>query len=204
MRTIKHISANSLVLALVGMPVTIAAASEVCVVCEEPQATYSCSVPDQLGSVRASVAKRALGFGCVQDIAHAYGHGSCRVKLDRNRPCLGTPHQLVSLEGSAPRANSPYDPNTAGQPRQSASEHPVAGESGPAEQEPQAGAENAEHKKEPETVVELAKETADASKRQLQQAQKAIQDTAKDVSDGVSGAAKTSWRCISSLFLNCW
>lgn len=192
----------AVVLPSVGSFAADVQASSVCVVCQQPDATYSCSGPDRLDTVRSSIAKRALGFSCVQDIAHTYGHGSCSVRLDEQMPCLGTPHALLKRDQIEALAASPYGPEPAA-PSRPGSDGVESGDAG-AEAEPAATATPKQEKREPETVAELAKQTADASKRQLKEAQDAIRETARNVSDGVSGAAKTSWRCLSSFFTDCW
>lgn len=157
------------------MVATPAVSQDICIVCEEPKATYRCAPQD--GSVRAGDVR--LAFSCITELARTGGHSSCGVSRKQAGPCDG-PLRTVSVIG-------PELPVVMGRP-------PEADAGGiPASPVPPPVPAKAEKKPgPPDTVVELAKRTADSSKEQL-----------KKAGDGVTGAAKKSWRCLTSFFKEC-
>ncbi|MEM7778461.1 MAG: hypothetical protein AAF732_23015 [Pseudomonadota bacterium] len=176
--------------AFVGVGLSTAAhADSVCVACDGPDATYICKSPIDLSAVRRKVASRALGYACVQQIARQNGHASCKVRLeDRSQPCLG---QRFTLRET-----------TVAPPANAAADRP-ANDTAPPSDPAQNTAEKTPEDRSPRTVVELAERTADASKRELKKAGRAIEDTSKTVAESITDAAKKSWLCVVSLFQNC-
>ena len=142
-----------------------ALAQDVCIVCEEPRATYRCIAQD--GPTRPSDAH--LQLVCITEIAKSGGHASCSASRKQTGPCEGVIRQVVA--GAAPPVLS-QPPGGAPDPAQ-----------GEAAKKP---------KGPPETVEELAKQTAKSTKEQIVKA-----------GDSVGGAAKKSWRCLTSLFKDC-
>jgi hypothetical protein len=117
-----------------------------------------------------------LGLVCITELAKTGGHSSCSVSRKQSGHCEGI-LKTVSVGGGEV-------PAVLGKPAASPP-GPGPGASQPVpEAKPKTGP--------PETVAELAKRTAEGSKEQL-----------KKAGDGVSGAAKKTWRCLTSLFKEC-
>ena len=155
-----------------------ALAGSVCVSCDGPPAVYSCSyAPDANGNVPGS--GRALQFACIQDVARRYQHATCSVNRNHLGPCNGQVHMMSP--GAASQAASQPSGNAA--PDQGAG--PL-----PAPVPPVAPAKGG--KREPKTVVELAKRTADNTKKQIKKSARTV-----------SKAARSTWRCVSTLFSKC-
>lgn len=153
-----------------------AAAQDVCIVCQDPNVTYRCASQD--ASVRAGDVR--LAFSCITELAKSGGHSSCSVSRKQTGACEGVP-KTVGVIG-------PDTPAVIGRPAAPTAPDPAAPAS------PPATAEQKSKKKDgpPDTVAELAKRTAESSKEQL-----------KKAGEGVTGAAKKSWRCLTSFFKDC-
>lgn len=186
-------------------PITPSIAQEACVRCDEPFAIYRCQVdsPDLVPS-------SPIQFMCITELAKRYGHRTCAVSRDTGANCGG---QLVII---APPSGIPVAPP----PPNYAAETAPPGE--PAAPQEQADAQqNPDNPTDPapvasppegppETVEELAKQTATASKKGLKKAGKTVVDAAKTTGkaiektgDVIGSAAKKTWRCLSSLFGDC-
>lgn len=158
------------------VPSTAVAAESVCVRCIGPFAMYVC-VPPAVKGVSGQFKRRALGFLCTQQIAQANGHQSCQVKLNNDEPCDG-PSFTISAQPSPQAGNASKQSAAKPKPRDNSNS-------------------------EPKTVVELAKRTAKASKEQLKKTGKAIENAGKKVTGTIKDAAKSTWRCLTSLFTDC-
>lgn len=115
-----------------------------------------------------------LGLACITEIARSGGHSSCSVSRRQPGTCQGA-LRSVAVGGLPPAVLGP-PPKEAAAPAMP----------------PQAGPESKTKSGPPATVAELAKRTAETSKEQL-----------KKAGDGVSGAAKKTWRCLSTFFKDC-
>lgn len=155
----------AVVLAAVAAGEGNARAQDICIVCEEPRATYRCVAQD--GPTRPSDAH--LQLACITELAKSGGHASCSASRKQTGPCEGAVRQVSA--GAAPQVLSQPPGGTPDASRGEAGKKPK----GP-----------------PETVEELAKQTAKSTKEQIVKA-----------GDSVGGAAKKSWRCLTSLFKDC-
>lgn len=185
-----------------------AGALEACVRCDGPFAIYRCQVDHPGLPANASIA-----LICITELAKRNGHATCAISKDTGTTCNGDIVAVAPAPGSpipqapppgliAPRADEATDPSS--KVGDADSQQTTTKEAH--EDQPDTGAEN----KTPETVEELAKQTAKASKKGLDQAGDAVVDAAKKTGEtiektgGVIGdAAKKTWRCIASLFGNC-
>lgn len=178
-------------------------AQEACVRCDEPFAVYRCQVssPDL-------VPNSPVQFMCITELAKRYGHRTCAVSRDQGPNCAG---ELVVI---APPADIPIapPPNLAAQPEQPIDPNvpldPTVEVQKPADQEETVA--SPEKDEPPETVEDLAKQAADASKKGLNKAGKTVVDAAKTTGktiektgDAIGSAAKKTWRCLSSMFGDC-
>ncbi len=157
--------------ACVCLGIPSALGNSICVTCEGPAAVYSCSyAPNENGS-RPQKTNRALQFICIQDVARQYKHASCSVRRHELDVCNGQVHMMSPLapQASPSQPNAPVDANTSQIP-------------GVAKKKP----------REPKTVVEMAKQTARKTQKQIDKSAKTV-----------SKAARSTWRCISSLFSKC-
>ena len=178
-------------------------AQEACVRCDEPFAVYRCQVssPDL-------VPNSPVQFMCITELAKRYGHRTCAVSRDQGPNCAG---ELVVI---APPADIPIapPPNLAAQPKQpvdpNAPLDPTVGVQEPPDREEKVAAPPDDGA--PETVEDLAKQAAVASKKGLDKAGKSVVDAAKTTGktiektgDAIGSAAKKTWRCLSSMFGDC-
>lgn len=185
---------RSIVALLFVVPAATAsiAAESACVTCEGPTATYSCSPAPNAGPELIGLAGRKLQFSCIEDIAKRYQHATCSVRRNQLGTCIGIVHMLTGQEAaSAPAASPGTIDGQAGLP--------PSGETKSVDPSPH-GAPVAATKKaapavqnsEPKTVVELAKRTAITTQNEIDRS-----------ADKVSKAARSTWRCISTLFQDC-
>ena len=144
-------------------------ANNVCVSCDGPSAVYSCSyAPDADGNT-PSRSPRSMQFVCIQDVAQRYQHSSCRVNSNQTGACNGLVHMIPQNAAAAPSSSVPSN--------ETATPAPAA---------------VPKKKREPKTVVEMAKRTAESTKKQI-----------KKSARKVSKAAKSTWRCVTTLFSKC-
>ena len=162
---------------LLALGPAVEAAQRICVVCEAPDALYSCSCAPQNGAgARRGRTGGALKYRCIREVAETYGHQRCKVNDTPLSACPGTVHML--------REPRPVGGGTTpGQAMHDLGAQPV--------QAPRA-ADGGSDSREPKTVVELAKRAADQTQKQIEKS-----------SETVTGAARQTWRCLSSLFDDC-
>ena len=156
-------------------------AEQVCVICEAPDAQYSCSfAPQAAGSGPSGRASGALKYRCISEVAQTYRHRRCKVNDTPVADCAGTVHMLAApsaaAAGPAPEAGDAA-PGEAAESRPSTAGAETAG--------PDGGGE-------PKTVVELAKRTAKSTQRQIEKSSETVEDMARQ-----------AWRCVTSLFAKC-
>ncbi len=170
-------------LCLIGYLSEPAGAAEICVVCEAPAAQYRC-LPQAAAEHQVFLDNRRLvQLACVQNIAKAYGHGSCKANTAHEQVCKA-PVVKVDLTQMARqyvnRLPKPLRPGDEAKLRK-----PIK------EPKPRDG--------EPKTVVELAKRTVETSQQQLEKAGDAV----KNAGSAVTDTAKKTWRCLTTFFQNC-
>ncbi len=176
-----------------------AEAREVCVLCQQPKASYRCKVPDvDLGRATAAAAK----YTCITALAKHGGHSTCEIEqLQPGFSCLGE-LRVLTLSGEILDAEGTAAQSTGGTPEpdaNSAASDNSAEKNGPEQPDDQATAKPPPHKKPPQTVEEFARETAKQSGESLKNAGQQIEKAG----DAVQGAAKKTWDCITSLFSDC-
>nr|WP_246317627.1 hypothetical protein [Hyphomicrobium methylovorum] len=181
-----------------------AGATEVCVKCTGPDASYACVVNAQSDGQLDT----ATNLYCITALAKAGQHSSCSIDRNTRAPCQGERKELPipaglggvdeepAQEAATPPAHQPSaNVATAPEPHQhdGAPSHEHADEPAPGE-EPNAG-------KPPKTVLEMvekgSKSASDNSA--VKSAGTALQNAGAAVGD----AAKTSWKCLSSFFSKC-
>ncbi|MBU1212150.1 MAG: hypothetical protein KJ587_12855 [Alphaproteobacteria bacterium] len=206
-------TARSTRLVLLATPILAAmmapaAAQQACVRCDNPFAIYRCQVGDPGLPANASIA-----LICITELAKRNAHATCAVSRATESVCSG---ELVVVT-PAPDAPIPQAPppgivaaSPALDPVQPGAEGAGKDELPRTDQDEQADDIPPATNTPPETVEELAKQTAAASKKGLNQAGGAVVDAAKQTGqtiektgDAIGSAAKKTWRCISSLFGNC-
>ena len=171
----------AVVLWLVSQP---ALGNSVCVTCDGPIGVYSCSYAPDANGHRPSSSGRALQFACIQDVARLYKHASCSVRRNQVDGCNGQVHMISQAPPEAPASLPGRKAATVNeQPAQ-----PAATANEPAE----AAAAPGKKPREPKTVVEMAKRTAKNTKKQIDKS-----------AQTVTKAARSTWRCVSTLFAKC-
>jgi len=181
--------------ALLILATTSLDAEELCVECTGPPATYRC---DAASNPATGASFQLL---CVKQIATRGGHDRCSVDRTRsNIPCNGV---LVTLDQPADGAAlSPPSPatNSAAPPIATPPSTPPVAAPTPAQS----------HNGPPATMEELAKETAEQSKKDWAAANDKVQESAqaagqnlKKAGGAVGDAVKKSWNCVVSLFSQC-
>jgi len=194
---------------LLGLSALTQAASalEACVRCDNPFAIYRCQV-DQPGLP----ANASISLICITELAKKNGHATCAVSRETGEACSGeivavtpSPHGPVPQAPPAeivaqPPGSEGNEPQTAADP----SELTQNDEIEPTEAEPPTDTQT------PNTVEELAKQTAKGTEKTLKQAGGAVVDAAKttgktieNTGNAIGNAAKKTWQCLSSLFGNC-
>jgi hypothetical protein len=156
-----------------------ARAQEVCVQCDGPLATYRCQIADldKVGQFRGR--DRAIEYVCITELARQGRHDRCRVARDFGNVCLGDQRRL----SWSARAND------------------VEAKGAPAPDGAQGSSENVESEKSgpPRTLVEVARNTVEQSKKTAKSAGEKIEKAG----DAVGGAVKKTWNCLVSFFSVC-
>jgi len=186
-------------------------ASEFCVTCSNPDASYACTVDNEVGAA----GEAALKLFCITEIAKAGGHASCTVNKAKVAPCEGQKHALkvqagldlipgaaeAPAVGEGPAANSGAHPPSPASP---AAHAPAADGKG------QATTTTVPKTSPPATVEEAVKDGAKATEEGFEKSGAAVSDAAKSAGSAiekagsaVGDAAKKSWHCLKSLFSDC-
>ncbi len=200
-------------LMLVSGPAT---ATEYCVGCSGPDATYRCQIEGASASGPADPVSQILS---INKIATEGGHERCSIERFSKEGCDG-PVKVIAgnsgvdavstgddtVPGSAP---DPSAAPTNDTPAKAEDATPAA--DGNAKPAVEAAAEpKAADDKPPQTVEALAKQSMTSTKENLDKAGNAVSDGAKKAGDQIEGAgsaitaaAKRSWTCVTSLFSDC-
>ncbi len=171
-------------------------AGEICVVCNEPAASYRCGFE---GDAAAPASGAGFQLLCIKAVATRGGHKSCTI--DRARalgPCEGT---LVALPNPAD------GPVAAGTP---AAVTPPVAATIPVPVAVPVPASAVGKDQPPATVEALAKATVEQSKKDWDKANATVKETTveagqdlKRAGNAVGNAFKKSWNCVVSLFSSC-
>lgn len=154
------------------------AAQTACIRCTGPESTYICTVTSD-----EPFRDKAAGLYCASKIAGDRQHRSCAASREGD-PCAdGVSVTLAYRPGSEDSALTP----PAGPPQ------PIEQR---AEKEP-------EEKGEPETLVDLTKETVDGSVEAVKKAGKATGDAIKDTGRAIGDATKKTLKCLGSALNDC-
>lgn len=227
-----HLTASCVLLAMASS--APAHAAQHCVICDAPSATYLCEAQNGPGILAANGGQLA----CITELAKRGGHDSCSVIRQAASQCDGLAPTVLfpgtsdaEFEAAVPPPSEPVPPppveTTAKPPppvsqdgaATSATETFTADDEERDLQDPLAKTEKA--KGPPKTVAEMADRAYDSSKKGLDNAGKAVGDTAKAAGKAVSetaqktgkqigkagkavgDGAKKAWNCLTSLFSDC-
>ncbi len=185
-----------------------AQATELCVKCTGPDASYACIVGDRSNATLDTVAK----FYCITTLAKAGSHASCSINREMTPPCPGERKELpipAFLDGSGD-GDQPQDASSTGQnhtsPRTEEAKAPPEPEIGatapPHDQPPGPPASD----QPPKTVQEMVEKSASglsSTQKSAGEAAKSAGTALEKAGSAVGGAAKSSWKCLSSFFSNC-
>ncbi|MFT3730251.1 MAG: hypothetical protein QM780_02330 [Hyphomicrobium sp.] len=187
-----------------------ACATELCVKCTGPDASYACVVGSGSNSTLDTVSK----FYCITTLAKAGQHASCSIDRSFNPPCPGErrelpiPAFLNNPAGDGQPNEAPSEPKPHGNDAGPPTELPP--QPGPPAPPQNAAVEPPASEPPPKTVEEMVEKSAKSAGAGLSQTQKSAGDAAKSAStalekagSAVGGAAKSSWKCLSSFFSNC-
>ncbi len=172
---------------LVAAAAPAEAGTRLCVTCAAPDVTYVCTAPEGLEKLPETARKRALSYVCARQIAQVHGHRSCRVQVRSDFPCRGKRFVVSALPKAAPPPSTMDADN---------SRDPAKSKDATARKEPRKD-------RPPKTVVELAKRTAEASKKGLDEATGTVKKAGETITDTVTDTLQQSWTCLSSLFNDC-
>jgi hypothetical protein len=201
-----------------------AAATEYCVVCAGPAATYRCQVEGAPAGGRETDPRMQLL--CISQLAKTGQHDNCSINRkpadpDAGETCAGE-LRIIAAPTSPPPGATPAG-NADGAPGMPQPHPPLGVE---AEHQPdtahadpahEASPDEAHAQKVPQTMEELAGQTVKNSKENLQKAGDAIGGTGNAIAGGakqagekigdagsaVGTAAKKTWNCLTSLFNDC-
>lgn len=188
-------------------------ATELCVKCTDPNASYACIVGNTSNATLDTVSK----FYCITSLAKSGSHASCVIDRNLNPPCPGERRELPipAFLNDSEDDNQHHDTTSVG-PHQKDPQNQGAANQSPSST--QATSEQAPHSPQnsqaddapPKTVEEMMAKGAKSAGDGLSQTQKSAGDAAKSAStalekagSAVGGAAKSSWKCLSSFFSNC-
>ncbi|WP_245280048.1 hypothetical protein [Hyphomicrobium sp. 99] len=190
-------------------------ASELCVKCSGPDASYACVINGTSSATIDTVGK----LYCITALAKSGAHSSCSIDRAMTAPCPGERKEL-------PVPAVLDDGGSEDQPQHGAPDLTKAGE-GPSATEPLEAPSPAmqvepagtppdqpkdavTNEPPPKTVQEMVEKSAKTAGTGLSDTQKSAGEAAKSASTAlgkagaaVSGAAKSSWKCLSSFFSNC-
>jgi hypothetical protein len=191
-------------------------ATELCVKCSAPEASYACVVSGTSNATIDTVAK----LYCITALAKSGAHESCSVDRTVTAPCPGERKELpvpAALDGQAtedppqtdtpPGLAKPHEGAAATTPEEP---HMTVTPANPAEAPHDQAAGAPQSEPPPKTVQEMVEKSAKTAGAGLSDTQKSAGDAAKSASTAlgkagaaVGGAAKSSWKCLSSFFTNC-
>lgn len=159
-------------------------AGEICIKCTTPSQTYRCTVVGE--EVPADL--RRQGFYCASRIAADEDHGTCAV-VRKEKQCLGEPRRYV-YDADAPAPQALIPPEGGGDTGQASTQEKKDGP--------------------PETMVDLTRETARQTEKNLEDAAETTRGIGEQVSDAVRNAAgavgraaRDTAKCIGSWFDEC-
>lgn len=217
MRAIIETQSSIGIAVLLVLGAAAANASELCVKCTGPDASYACVVNGSSSATIDTVAK----LYCITSLAKAGSHASCSVDRTMAAPCPGERKELpvpTMLENGgsedAPQNGAP-DLTKAGDAPSPAGAHPQEAPAAASPPEPAAAPHDqtqdaTANEAPPKTVQEMVEKSAKTAGAGLSDTQKSAGEAAKSASTAlgkagaaVGGAAKSSWKCLSSFFSNC-
>jgi hypothetical protein len=170
-----------------------AVGAELCVVCSEPAMTYRCALE---GDTQPGSARPGLQLLCIKELATRGGHRSC--SIERAQPAANCNGALVTI---AQPAGNLAPAATLPPPAPSTTQNPPA---------PIPAAEPTPKEAPPPTVEALAKQTAEQSKKDWENSNTELKESAanaghklEQAGSAVGKAVKKSWDCLTSLFSKC-
>ncbi|MBY0561256.1 MAG: hypothetical protein K2Q04_15560 [Hyphomicrobium sp.] len=176
-------------------------ATELCVKCSAPDASYACVVDGASNATIDTVAK----LYCITALAKSGAHESCSVDRTATAPCPGERKELPAppaLGGQAaedePQTDTPTGPAKTGD--SAAVTPPQAPNPAEAQHDQAAGPPQSEPP--PKTVQEMVEKSAKTAGA-AGDAAKSATTALEKAGAAVGGAAKNSWKCLSSFFTNC-
>jgi hypothetical protein len=174
--TMGVISAVSLIM---GLP---AAAQTACVRCTGPEATYICTATSD-----EPFRDKAVGLFCASKIAADRQHNSCAASRAGD-PCTEGVSVSFAYDGGGEGSMLP----------------PTSPPPGPVEQRAEKQPDKQPGKNgEPETLVDLTKDTVDGSVDAVKKAGKATGDALKDTGRAIGDATKKTLKCLGSALNDC-
>lgn len=186
-------------------------ATELCVKCSAPEASYACVVNGTSNATIDTVAK----LYCITTLAKAGAHESCSVDRTVTAPCPGERRELpvpAALDSQEtedqPQTDTPpglAKPNQGAAATTPEESHTPGTLANPAEAPHDQSNGAPANEQPPKTVQEMVEKSTG-----LSDTQKSAGEAAKSASTAlgkagaaVGGAAKSSWKCLSSFFTNC-
>jgi hypothetical protein len=210
------VSAHLKVLWGTGISMLLAAApalaTELCVKCTGPDASYACVVGNTSNATLDTVSK----FYCITTLAKAGAHASCSIDRNMSAPCPGErrelpiPTFLGEPDDEQPQNAAPAGEHHTNLQTQEANVPVTQSPPAPTALPPAPPPAPPENQPPPKTVQEMVEKSAESAGTGLTQTQKSAGDAAHSAStalekagSAVGGAAKSSWKCLSSFFSKC-
>jgi hypothetical protein len=190
-----------------------ALATEMCVKCTNPDASYACVV----NTTTAGTIDTVVKLYCITALAKAGPHASCAIDRNTKPPCQGERKELPMPATIEQALDNPQQLQTPMPTTGTVTTIPPGtslNATHPGSQaavgEPAQPAGEAEPEVVPRTVQEMMEKSAKSADSNLAETQKSANTVAKSTStalekagSAVGNAAKSSWKCLSSLFSNC-
>lgn len=178
-----------------------ATAEGYCVACFSPDAVYRCIVA---GRPESAPPDPAAQIRCIKELAAEGKHARCSVERFSAAGCNG-PEKIITAAPLASPPPAPANTTPASGPNSKAAQ-PAPSDAGA---DP-AAAPDEPGDKPPRTVEELAKSTADKTKKSLESVGDTVKKSTETAGDQIEGAgsaignaAKKTWNCLSSFFDDC-
>ena len=192
-RRIALLGALGLAVAITAGASANAGETTFCVTCTEPAQTYTCNVK----TPEADPGARALRLYCIVRTAKEGNHKTCGASLSTASTCEGTPKTFTYKGPAIPLALQSKAEKFLKKNRSQGN-----------------AAEDGDDDK-PDTVVKLTTRAVKSSRKGLSNAGSGVRDATRGTTKrvggavrgagrGVGAAAKSTYKCMTSLFRDCW
>jgi len=154
-----------------------------CLTCTEPARSYSCKVktPD------ANPGRRALRLYCIVRTAKEGGHDTCRASLSAVQDCKGKLKTYTYKGPAIPKGLQSKAEKLLGKTKSK-----------------QNKSKDKDDSEKSDTLVGITSQAVKSSREGLSGAGSGVRDATRGTTKRVGNAARTTYRCVTSFFRDCW